>query len=319
MYAGIAEFVPTHRQRGRPSKTDLMRSIAGRESAATLPRTLTPSQFGGILDVVAVEHCRVRPWSLTMNRRTEKVTNYGNWVSTRIILAPLILAVAFGALVFLTLFLLIPAGLFLLVAAYFAHARYLFSPRGANVQEKVRSLVSSALEWDGNGKALDIGCGSAALTIGIAQKFPSSKVIGTDFWGGNWEYSQKACQDNATLEKVGERVAFQKGSASALPFSDGEFDAVVSNLVFHEVKDATDKLSLVKEALRVLKKGGSFALQDLFYIQRYYGKPEEMIATIKGWGVERIELVETRRSPFIPPALKLPFMVGTLGLMVGEK
>jgi SAM-dependent methyltransferase len=254
-----------------------------------------------------------------MNRRSENVTNYGNWVSTRIILAPGILAVAFGALAFLSLLFLILSALFLLVAAYFAYARYLFSPRGANVQEKLRSLVLERLEWDGNGKALDIGCGSAALTIGIARKFPPSKVVGTDFWGGNWEYSQKACQDNAALENVGERVAFQKASASALPFSDGEFDAVVSNLVFHEVKDAKDKLSLIREALRVLKKGGKFALQDLFYIQRYYGKPEDMIATIKGWGVERIEFVETRRSRFIPSALKLPFMVGTLGLLKGEK
>ena len=250
---------------------------------------------------------------------TKTKVNYGNWVSTRIILAPATLAIVLGALSLLSRLFLIPAGVFLILAGYFAYARYLFSARGGNVQEKIRALVLEGLEWDGRGKALDIGCGSAALAIGIAKKFPSSAVIGTDCWSGSWEYSQKNCQDNAAAEKVEERVAFQKASASALPFSDGEFDAVVSNLVFHEVKDAQDKLGLIKEALRVLRKGGKFALQDLFYIQRYYGKSEELVATIRKWGVERIELVETRRSPFIPPALKLPFMVGTLGLMVGEK
>ena len=78
-------------------------------------------------------------------------------------------------------------------------------------------------------------------------------------------------------------------------------------------------MSLVKEALRVLKKGGRFALQDLFCIERMYGKPEDMIKTIKDWGVQRVEFVATKDSPIIPFALKLPFMVGTLGLIVGEK
>jgi SAM-dependent methyltransferase len=254
-----------------------------------------------------------------MSREENKSAKYGNWVSTRIIVVPVILALAFGALSLLTMLFLIPAAVFLVSAAYFAYARHLFSDGGGKVQDKIRALVLEGLEWGGFGKALDIGCGSGALAIGIAKKFPSTTAIGTDYWGGNWEYSQKVCQDNAAAEGTAERVAFQKASASALPFPDGEFDAVVSNLVFHEVRDTKDKLSLVKEALRVLKKGGRFALQDLFYFERLFGKPEELVRAIRGWGVEHVELVETRRSPFIPPALRLPFMVGTLGLLVGRK
>ena len=186
---------------------------------------------------------------------TKTKVNYGNWVSARIILAPATLAIVLGALSLLSRLFLIPAGLLLILAGYFAYARYLFSARGGNVQEKIRALVLEGLEWDGRGKALDIGCGSAALAIGIAKKFPSSAVIGTDCWSGSWEYSQKNCEDNAAAEKVEERVAFQKASASALPFSDGEFDAVVSNLVFHEVKDAQDKLGLIKEGLARAEEG----------------------------------------------------------------
>jgi ubiquinone/menaquinone biosynthesis C-methylase UbiE len=254
-----------------------------------------------------------------MDAKQEKVTNYGNWVSTRIIAAPAVLAVILAASSLLTLFLLIPAVIFFLIAVYFAYARYLFSPRGGDVQEKVRNLILENLSWDGIGKALDIGCGSAALTIGIAQKFPCSKVVGTDYWGGNWEYSQKVCLENAEQQQVQHRVAFQKGSASTLPFADEEFDAVVSNLVFHEVKDTPDKLGLIKEALRVLKKGGKFTLQDLFYVERMFGKTEDLRATVRSWGVREVELIETRNSFFIPAALKLPFMVGTLGLLKGEK
>jgi SAM-dependent methyltransferase len=254
-----------------------------------------------------------------MSHRPEKAVNYGNWVSSRIIAAPAALAVVFAALSFLTLLLLIPAAIFLFVAAYFAYARRLFSPSGGNVQQQVRDLVLGNIGWDGNGKALDIGCGSAALAIGIAQRFPCSTVVGTDYWGGNWEYSQKACQENAAQQHVEDRVTFQNASASSLPFPDEEFDAVVSNLVFHEVKDTPDKLALIKEALRVLKKGGAFTFQDLFYIERMYGKPQDILWTIRSWGIRKVELIETRNSSFIPTALRLPFMVGTLGLIMGVK
>jgi SAM-dependent methyltransferase len=254
-----------------------------------------------------------------MNKEKAHQVNYGNWVSTRIILAPTIIVLILAALSILTLLFLIPAIFFALAAAYFLYARYLFSWRGRNVQEKVRDLVLENIEWDGNGEAIDIGCGSAALTVGIAKKFPSSTVVGTDYWGGNWEYSQKVCQQNAEAERVGERVTFQKASASSLPFPDGKFAVVVSNLVFHEVKGSQDKVSLIKEALRVLKKGGKFVLQDLFYIERMFGKPDDLLRTIKSWDIVKIDFVSTKDSSFIPAALKLPFMVGTLALIKGEK
>lgn len=254
-----------------------------------------------------------------MTSQAQATINFGNWVSIRTILAPTVLAAVCAGLAFLTPYLLVPAGIFLFVAGYFLYARYLFSPKGGNIQERIHSLVLENLTWDGKGKALDIGCGSAALTIDVARKFPSSNVVGTDYWGGNWEYSQRICQTNAELMQVVERVDFQKASASSLPFPDGEFDAVVSNLVFHEVKDTANKIDLIKEALRVLKKGGKFALQDLFYLRRLYGDPAELVKTIEKWGARKVELKSTKDVSFIPTALKLPFMVGTLGLISGER
>ena len=43
--------------------------------------------------------------------------------------------------------------------------------------------------------------------------------------------------------------------------------------------------------MRVLKKGGEFALQDLFYIERMFGKAEDLLDTIKSWGVREVEFV----------------------------
>jgi ubiquinone/menaquinone biosynthesis C-methylase UbiE len=187
------------------------------------------------------------------------------------------------------------------------------------MQTRVRDLLLARLDWDGNGQALDIGCGSGALTISLAQKCAKARVVGIDYWGEQWGYSKSICEKNAAIEGASDRVTFQKASASKLPFDDNYFDAVVSNLVFHEVRDVKDKRELIREALRVVKKGGKFAFQDLFLWQQIYGNIDDLIAAIRSWGVSKVEVVKTRDAEFIPSALKLPFMLGTICLITGEK
>ena len=130
---------------------------------------------------------------------------------------------------------------------------------------------------------------------------------------------KKHLRRNTSAEGLSGRVFFQKASASKLPFEDGYFDAAVSNLCFHEVADAKDKREVIREALRVVKKGGAFAFQDLFLLKQVYGDADELVATIKSWGVTRVEFIETKNQPFIPGTLKLPFMVGRMGIIKGEK
>ncbi len=244
--------------------------------------------------------------------------DYGSWVPRKLISIPAVLGLAFLVLSTLSAFFLIGAFFFLLIAAYFTYAAYQLSPKGGNLQAKIRDLVFSHLRWDGEGKLLDIGCGNGALAIEAARKYPRAQVTGIDYWGGKWEYSQRDCERNAGIAGVAQRVAFQKASASKLPFAEGAFDAVVSNLVFHEVQDAGNKREVVKEALRVLKKGGVFAFQDLFLVKRIYGSPSELLAAIRGWGVADVHCVNTSRQ-FIPPALRLPFMLGSIGIIHGRK
>jgi SAM-dependent methyltransferase len=244
---------------------------------------------------------------------------YGNWVSAKLIYGSGAMSIPFLVLSIVFPLLIVGAVPFLLSFAYFAYARQRFSQRGGNLQVPIRSLVIEHLEWNGEGKALDIGCGNAPLAIELAKRYPNTHVTGIDYWGGTWEYSRAVCEKNAAIEGVASRMMFQKASAASLPFEDACFDAVVSNLVFHEVGGVGDKRELIREALRVVKNGGAFAFQDLFLVKKYYGDVDDLVATIRSWGIKEVAFANTSRSEFIPKALRLPFMLGRIGIIYGKK
>jgi SAM-dependent methyltransferase len=244
---------------------------------------------------------------------------YGNWVSAGLIRTVGAVAVILIGLSFLIPIVVVAAAPAALALAYFVYARYRFSPRGGDIQGRIQGLLLDGFKWDGQGQALDIGCGNGPLTIALAKKFPEARITGLDYWGRAWEYSKGVCERNAALEGVGERVVFQQGSASALPFADESFDAVISNLTFHEVRDIKDKRLAVKEALRVVRPGGCFAFQDLFLWKMVYGPMDDLVALVRSWGIEEVELIDTSDSAFIPRPLRLPFMVGTIGILRGRK
>lgn len=253
-----------------------------------------------------------------MSKNTLEI-KVGNWVPAKMIVVPagMGLLLFFGGFFHWIWWLIsIP---FWLIAGYFALSYRLFSPAGVDIQNRIHALLVSHIRWDGRGKALDIGCGNGPLTIRLAQAFPAAKVIGLDYWGKNWDYSLSVCEENARRCSVADRVTFQQGSAASLPFADGEFDLVVSNLVFHEVQEIKNKRDLVHEALRILKPGGIFVLQDLFLIKEYYGEPDDLVAELRQAEVAEVEFVRTCDETFIPRMLKLPFMVGTIALLKGRK
>lgn len=246
-------------------------------------------------------------------------TAYRNWVSTKFIVAPLLMGALFLGLTLVWPGFIVLAAPCLLAGVYFVYARHAFSPRGRNIQARLWAAVLDRLDWDGKGQALDIGCGNGPLTVALARRHPDGRVTGIDTWGKAWDYAKTACERNAEAAGVAGQTDFQKASASALPFEDETFDAAVSNFVFHEVVDVKDKRALIKEALRIVEKGGRFAFQDLFLVKPIYGEIEDLLETIRGWGIAEVAFVDTSASDFIPTALKLPFMLGQVGIIYGTK
>ena len=143
-----------------------------------------------------------------MSVRQTAEPEYGNWVSTRLIYGSIAMSIPFFALSFVSSLFVVGAIPFLLSLAYFAYARHKFSQRGGNLQAPIRNLVVEHLDWDGEGKALDIGCGNAPLAIELAKRYPNAQVTGIDYWGGMWEYSKAVCERNAEIEGVAGRMNF---------------------------------------------------------------------------------------------------------------
>ena len=162
--------------------------------------------------------------------------------------------------------------------------------------ERVHQVVLSHLDFDGEGTLLEVGCGSGALSIRAALLWPEAQVTGIDYWGAAYGYGQAMCEKNAASEGVAARCRFQRGDANKLDFPDESFDAVVSNYVYHNVVGA-DKRALLLETLRVLKKGGVFALNDDMK-PRMYGDMEAFAQELRDMGYSDVRLIDTAQEAF---------------------
>jgi ubiquinone/menaquinone biosynthesis C-methylase UbiE len=79
----------------------------------------------------------------------------------------------------------------------------------------------------------------------------------------------EATLENARLEGVAERVEVKDGDARRLPFADGTFDVIVTKEVLHNIYNAAERDTAVREIARVLRPGGRLALTDIRHTGRY--------------------------------------------------
>jgi len=113
-----------------------------------------------------------------------------------------------------------------------------------------------------NKKVLDLGTGSGILTIGIAAKFPSSKVIGIDISEKMVEIAAKNRSlriQNAPAGTGLDNLEFKVMDAKALDFSEGSFDFIISTGSMHHWKEP---LKVFNEMYRCLRSGGEAWIYD---------------------------------------------------------
>lgn len=253
--------------------------------------------------------------------------NYGNWMSNPVFyMAGGLLALAVVlALLFFTVFRLTVLGVIFIIAAaillvllgWITWIRRQYAFGGGGMMERVHQTILSHLDYDGKGKLLDVGCGSGALAIRAALTWPEAKVTGIDYWAAVYNYSQALCEKNAASEGVGSRCTFRHGDANKLDFPDESFDAVMSNYVYHNITGA-DKRELLLETLRVLKKGGVFALNDEMK-PRMYGDMEAFAQKLRDMGYEDVRLIDTAKEAFGSRRRAAMMLLGESRMLVGRK
>jgi len=177
--------------------------------------------------------------------------------------------------------------------------------------------VASYVNVPDGGKILDVGCGSGALAIACAKRNPKAEVIGIDRWGKEYaSFSRQLCERNARAENVN-NTEFRHGDAVKLDFDDETFDAVTSNYVYHNIP-SRDRQTILLETLRVLKKGGTFALHDIFSKSKY-GDMQAFVKKLKNMGYERVELIDTTDGRFISRFEAVWMELSGSALLVGRK
>src|SRR5205085_7153351 len=79
----------------------------------------------------------------------------------------------------------------------------------------------------------------------------------------------RATLNNAMIEGVADRVEVQTADARKLPFDDASFDVVVSSVALHNIYNAGERQTAVREIARVLRVGGRVLIVDVRHTSAY--------------------------------------------------
>lgn len=151
---------------------------------------------------------------------------------------------------------------------------------------------------------LDLGSGGGIDVLLSAKRVgPTGKAYGLDMTDEMLELAREN-QRQAGVENV----EFLKGEMENIPLPDSSVDVVISNCV---INLSADKGRVLREAFRVLKPGGRFAVSDvvvrggvpeevrksiLLWVGCIAGalEEDEYIAKLKGAGFEDVSIEPTR-------------------------
>ncbi len=153
-------------------------------------------------------------------------------------------------------------------------------------------------------KVLDVAAGNGNATLAAARRF--CDVTSSDYVPELLEQGKKRCEANAFA------VKFQQADAENLPFSDDQYDAVLSTFGVMFTPNQTQSAA---ELIRVCKQGGKIGMTNwtpdgfigqLFKLIGQYVPPPSGVQSPANWGSEAFiqdqfgacTRIETRKRHF---------------------
>jgi SAM-dependent methyltransferase len=137
------------------------------------------------------------------------------------------------------------------------------------------------IPWRGDERVLDVGCGLGLFLIGAAKRLSTGRAVGIDKWQQEDLSDNNAAGTlgNAMIEGVADKVEVHTGDARSLPFDDASFDVVLSSMALHNIYNAGERQTAVREIARVLTPGGRVLIVDVRHLRQY-------AATLRDAGLE---------------------------------
>ncbi len=152
-------------------------------------------------------------------------------------------------------------------------------------ESRFKTRLVQQADIQGGQRVLDLGCGTATLTILIKQTHPDAHVVGLD---GDTKILEIARKKAA---KVDARITLNEGMAYQLPYAENSFERVLSSLMLHHLT-VDNKRRTLAEVFRVLAPDGELHVAD-------FKRPNKsLMAMFRETGFEQVEEYAEYRTIF---------------------
>jgi SAM-dependent methyltransferase len=121
-------------------------------------------------------------------------------------------------------------------------------------QEGLAELPDLAARLAAGGRVLDVACGGGKWLIAVAQRFPTTTLVGVEFEPDSVARAMR----HVTEAGLGERIRIEERDTVAMPF-DSEFDLVYLQDALHELADPAASL---RSSWQALAPGGRLVVLD---------------------------------------------------------
>lgn len=151
------------------------------------------------------------------------------------------------------------------IAQSFDKTRYKIWP-------SVQKFIDDCCDDKNDLKVLEVGCGNGKNLVYINENYPTVKVSGCDYCSEFVEMTRrKGIKDCVVANNLD------------LPYSDQEFDVVLSVAVIHHFTTESRRIQAIKELIRVLKPNGLLFVQVWAFEQpenskRQFNSTDELVS-----------------------------------------